>query len=102
MQDFLTFETFITPTLLIFIYYIGVILIPIVSWYLASWIKKTYFSDIYEKMKEQIRTYTTSKQRLYMTIAFLFCFLCMELFWRVMFEFFIAYFDIHDALMKLT
>ena len=102
MQDFLTFQTFITPTLLIVMYYIGALLIPIVSWYFASWINKIYFSDVSEKIKEEIQTHTSSKQRiLFYSVAF-FCFLCLEIFWRIMFEFLIAYFDMHDALMKLT
>jgi len=94
MKDFLTFQTFITPTLLIFIYYVGTVLIPIFSWYLARWIKTVY--------KTEIETYTTFKQRSIGYAAFLICFFCMEIFWRVMFEFFIAYFDMHDALMKLV
>jgi len=101
MQEFLTFQTFITPTLLIVLYYIGALLIPVVSWYLAMWIKKTYSTDISKKIKEEIHTRTTSKQRLFIYGVFFLCFLCMEIFWRVMFEFFIAYFDMHDALMKL-
>ena len=52
MRDFLTFQTFITPTLLIFIYYIGAILIPIVSWYLAKWIQRSYFSELSKNIKE--------------------------------------------------
>lgn len=102
MQNFLTFQTFITPTLLIVIYYMGAILIPIVSWYLARWIKKSYFSEVSGIVKEEILTRTTSKQRFIVLLAFFLCFLCMEIFWRVIFEFFIAYFDMHDALMQLN
>ena len=101
MRDFLTFQTFITPTLLIFMYYIGAVLIPIVSWYLARWIQKSYFSEVSNKSKEEITTKTTAKQRFLVYAAFILCFLCMEIFWRMIFEFFIAYFDMHDALMKL-
>ena len=82
-------------------YYIGALLIPVLSWYFAVWIKKIYFTDVSKKIKEEIYTRTTSKQRLFVYSVF-FLFLCMELFWRVMFEFFIAYFDMHDALMKLA
>ncbi len=101
MRDFLTFQTFITPTLLIFIYYIGAILIPIVSWYLAKWIQRSYFSELSKSIKEEFHAKTTFKQRFIVYAAFILCFLCMEILWRVMFEFFIAYFDMHDALMKL-
>ncbi len=101
MIDFLTFQTFITPTLLILMYYIGAILIPLVSWYLARWIQKSYFSEVSKSIKEEITTRTTAKQRFIIYATFILCFLCIEIFWRMMFEFLIAYFDMHDALMKL-
>lgn len=102
MQDFLTFQTFITPTLLILVYYIGAVLIPLLSWYLARWIKRSYFSELSVQIKESIQTRTTSKQRFIILLVFLIAFLCMEIFWRVIFEFLIAYFDMHDALMKIN
>jgi len=101
MRDFLTFQAFITPSLLILIYYIGAIFIPIISWYFAKWIKTSYFSEISTNIKEEILARSTAKQRFIVYTAFIICFLCMEIFWRVMFEFFIAYFDMHDALMQL-
>lgn len=101
MRDFLTFQAFITPALLIWAYYMGAILMPIASWYLAKWIQTSYFSKISASIKEEIQAHTTAKQRFIVYTAFIICFFCMEIFWRVMFEFFIAYFDMHDALMKL-
>jgi hypothetical protein len=94
MTDFLTFQTFITPTLLIIMYYIGAVFIPIFSWLFLQWIKKVY--------KTEIETYTTFKKRFISSTAFLLCFFSLEILLRVIFEFFIAYFDIHDALMQLT
>ncbi len=94
MKDFLTFQTFITPTLLIFMYYVGAVIIPILNLYLLRWIKTVY--------KTEIETSTTFKKRSIGYAVFFISFFCMEILWRVMFEFFIAYFDMHDALMKLT
>ena len=102
MKAFLTFQTFVTPTLLIVMYYIGAILIPLISWYLTKFIKKRYFTDISQKMKDTITSQSTSNQRIIILLFFILCFLCMELFWRVIFEFFIAYFDMHDALIRLS
>lgn len=99
MQDFLTFQTFITPTLLIIMYYIGALVIPLLCWYLVHWIKKVYIS---EKVKTSVVTHTTARQRIIMFSIFFICFLFMEVLWRMIFEFLIAYFDMHDALMKLT
>lgn len=98
MQDFLTFQTFITPTLLIIFYYLGAMVIPIVSYSIAKWIKSSYFKDIGNQIKKSL----SLKQRASILSIALFCFICMEVFWRVIFEFFIAYFDMHDALMKLA
>jgi hypothetical protein len=98
MLDFLTFKTFITPSLLVIVYTIGAILIPLLSYYLGRWIITRYFSS----QKEQFYTLTTSGQRTVLLLMTLGCFLCMEIMWRVMFEFFVAYFDMHEALMKLA
>lgn len=94
MKDFLTFQIFITPDLLIIMYYTGAVLIPVFSWYFIHWIKTVY--------KTELENNTTFKQRLVVYTAFFISFFCLEIFWRVMFEFFIAYFDMHDALMKLV
>ena len=95
MKDFLTFQTFITPSLLIVIYYVGAVIIPLLSWYFVRWIKTVYKTEIET-------TSSTFKKRSIGYTTFLISFFCMEILWRVMFEFFIAYFDMHDALMKLA
>jgi len=46
MEKFLTFETFITPTLLILTYYVGTVIIPVLGWYFTFWVKKAYLADI--------------------------------------------------------
>jgi hypothetical protein len=102
MKEFLTFQTFITPTLLILIYYIGAILVPVVSWYLVYWIKTVYLSKKGINLELEVTIHITFRQRFIMYSIFLISFLCMEILWRMMFEFFIAYFDMHDALMKLV
>jgi len=98
MQDFLTFKVFITPTLLLIFYYMGALTIPVVGWYLSSWVKKSYFSTLSQSIIEQ----TTFKWNFILLIIFFVTLLSMEIFWRVLFEFFIAYFDMHDALMQIN
>lgn len=102
MKEFLTFETFITPTLLIFLYYFGAIVIPVVSWYFVHWIKKVYLSKKDIKNNASIEVHITLRQRIIVYVIFFISLLTMELLWRLIFEFFIAYFDMHDALMKLA
>jgi len=98
MFEFLTFKTFITPSLLVIVYTIGAILIPLLSYHLGRWLITRYFSG----QKEQFYILTIPKQRAAILLVSLGCFLCMEIMWRVMFEFFVAYFDMHAALVKLT
>lgn len=102
MQDFLTFKTFVTPSLLIIFYYIGAIVIPFLSWYLTHWMTNKYFLTLSQTMIQTIKSYTTIKQRLITYFVLFLCVFCMELMWRIMFEFVIAYFNIHDALIQTT
>jgi len=96
MIDFLLFKTFITPSLLLVFYYIGALLIPLLSWFTVKWLQKNYLSKISEHI------HLNSKKLFYFLLFFILSFLCMELFWRMMFEFFIAYFDMHQALMPMN
>lgn len=97
MIKFLTFQSFLTPTVLIIIYYLGAFVMPVASWMMLKWIEKSYLSSL----KENIHRVTTHNQRIVVFILFMIFFLCMELCWRMMFEFFIAYFDMHDVLMRM-
>ena len=90
MLDFLSFRTFITPSILITFYYIGAVLIPLIGWSASIWIKRRYFPEL------------VLPKRFYIYAIFAICFFCAELFWRMIFEFMIAYFDMHDALMRMS
>ena len=81
MIDFLTFKTFITPTILIFFYYIGAILVPIFIYRRQKFILKKLAINHYSKT---------------ILIAI---FIMLEIMWRMMFEVMIGYFQIHNALM---
>lgn len=96
MIDFLTFQTFITPSLLILMYYIGALVIPLFAWYLTIWLKNKYYSHLSTTTQNRLN----NTQRFFTYTLVLVCILFMEILWRMMFEFFIAYFDMHDALMK--
>ena len=98
MIEFLTFQRFVTPALLIVFYYIGAIVIPAVSWYLGRWLYDRYAT----KSTNSIPQLITQKYRVALYGLVVVCFFCMELCWRIMFEFLIAYFDMHDALMRIS
>ena len=90
MLDFLTFHTFITPKILLIFYYTGALVVPLLSWAVLKYLKRRYFPDL------------IVPKRFYLYVIFLLCFLCAELFWRMIFEVMIAYFDMHDALMRMS
>ena len=94
MWDILTFNTFITQKVLILIYYLGAIGVPVLMFVY----RKTLLSKFQFLKKIEPRYKTNTKT----VITFIILFLCMELFWRMMFEMIIGYFDMHDYLYQLS
>jgi len=92
-MDFLTFKTFISPSILIIFYYIGAVIIPIVLFYKKQSLLKEFkfLNTIYEKIKSKF----PKKVKLYLIIFFIF----LEVLYRMIFEFLIAYMQIRDALV---
>lgn len=94
MWDILTFNTFVAQKVLIVIYYLGAIGVPVlVIFYIKTILSKFQFL---EKMALNFNNKT--KTLILLSVLFL----CMELFWRMIFEMMIAYFDIHDYLYQLS
>jgi len=89
MYDFLTFNSFITPSVLIVVYYIGVFFLPVVLW-------------IYRKKVQFLYNAYESQNKLKVVLYLLGIFLAMQLFWRMMFEMMIGYFDIHNYLHQMV
>jgi len=102
--DYLTFRSFISPHVLVACYYIGALGVPIGSWFFARWIKRKYWfvSDIYESSKSMIFSITRTKDRMLFYFLFTLLFFCMEIIWRMVFEFLIAYFQMRDGLLELV
>jgi glucan phosphoethanolaminetransferase (alkaline phosphatase superfamily) len=84
--DFLAFHSFITPSVLIIIYYLGAFAIVPIIWIVIH----------NEKVLKKLQNYTKSR---YIILCML---LCFELAWRMVMEFFIAYFDMHAYLHELV
>ena len=102
MMDFLTFKSFISIKALIIFYYIGALILPVGLWLLINWLLRKYdfFDAAYKKGKDIIWKSLDKKQQTKLLIFFIFLFLFMELFWRMLFEFLIAYMQIRDALIQ--
>jgi hypothetical protein len=99
MQDFLTFKTFISPTILTMMYSFGFFVMPLFAWLVMSKVKKYIPSQIID-FKNQTFSKMRLEDKMKVILFALLMLLCMEICWRMMFEFLIAYMQIHDALVK--
>ena len=102
-MDFLTFKSFISTEVLIIFYYLGALILPVAVWLLLNWLIRKYrlLSTAYENGKEIIWRSLNRKQQIKLVSFFLISFLFMELFWRMFFEFLIAYMQMRDALLQI-
>lgn len=101
-MDFLTFKTFISTEALIIFYYLGALILPIGLWLLLTWLIGKYrlLNTVYEDGKELLWKSLSRKQQTKFVALFIISFLFMELFWRMLFEFLIAYMQMRDALLQ--
>jgi len=103
LNDFLNFKLMISPYLLILFYYLGAIGVPIFSWIISKWIRKKYWlvSNVQDSSIEIFNKVVAKKYRFRLMVLFIMMFIFLELMWRMMFEFLIAYFQMHSALVSL-
>jgi len=101
-MDFLTFKTFISTEALIIFYYLGALILPICLWLIFIWLIQKYklLNTSYINGKELLWSLITRKQQIKFIGLFIILFMFMELFWRMLFEFLIAYMQIRDALLQ--
>ena len=82
LLDILTFKTMISKQMLFIFYYLGAIVVPLFVY--------KYTSQIYKPMKNKAPKVFT---------LFIVIFIFMEILWRMMFEFLIAFLQIRDSLV---
>ena len=102
-MEFLSFERFISTQVLILFYYIGAVIIPIGVFIFGKRLlyKFNIFGATYKTGKEIVWNTLTGRQKIQVVMILVICFIFMELFWRMLFEFLIAYIQIRDALVHL-
>ena len=102
-MDFLTFKSFISTEVLIIFYYLGALILPIGVWLLLTWLIRKYklVDTVYKNGKEIIWKSLNRKQQTKLIVFFVTSFLFMELFWRMFFEFLIAYMQMRDSLLQI-
>ena len=94
MQDiinFLSFKSFISYNMLFVFYYLGSVGLPFFVF--------TYVRKMYKPSKEAIGSLVTHKYKIRVPILFIALFIFLEIIWRMMFEFLIAFLQIKDALV---
>lgn len=103
MWNFLNFNTFITQNILIIFYYMGAFIAPLAIFILRKYLSENIMlvrktDDILKKIYNSFST----KQKIFYYLLLIFIFIFFELFWRMIFEFMIAYFDIHEYLYNIS
>ena len=91
LSDILSFKTFISPYMLYVFYYMGAVLVPLVM------LKYSY--KIYAFLKIDINKIIPKEYKLKVYSISILMFIFLEILWRMMFEFLIAYLQIRDALV---
>jgi len=102
MWDILSFNRFITQDVLVFFYYVGAIVMPVLFYLFRGYLRahSTFISHMYDKLYAFYRTFS-GNQKVAFWLALITAFLCMELCWRMIFEAMIGYFDMHNYLYNL-
>ena len=103
MYDYLVFNKFIAQDILILCYYFGVIIMPILFWYMRSYlIKKIILIQEVENFVSNYYTQLSLSDKRKVWLVFIALFICTQLCWRMMFEMMIGYFDMHDYLYEIS
>ena len=111
--DFLDFRLFISPVFLFVFYYLGALIMPFAGWRMATKIKQKYWlvTDAVESGKDAIKKIDAADQRTFdikvlpfsekfrLSVIAVIFFILLEIMWRMMFEFLMAYFQMRDALV---
>lgn len=102
--DLLTFRTFISPYLLIGMYYAGALGIPFFVWLLLRWLRNryTHIEQGLQTGKAIWLERTRARDRAIFYSVFALMFFGMQIAWRMMFEFLLAYLQMRDALLQLS
>jgi hypothetical protein len=99
--DFIRFRIFVTPYFLVAVYYLGALGVPFFAWYIAFRLKKKEPEWLAAASRSAWSVKVMPYKARIVTIG-LVLFLLMELFWRMMFEAMLAYFQIREAMMILS
>ena len=95
----LTFDTLISPAILMLCYYMGAVILPVIIYRYVY----RHFKNISPVTLPEVEI-AAGKTSFKFSARWIFIlsFIAFEIFWRIFFEFIIAYFQIRDALMSIN
>lgn len=98
LGDLLTFRTFVTPSVLVAVYFLGAVSVPVFAWLLARRVV-TALDARGERWPASSPGLQAGARARTGALAVL-LFVALELGWRMLFEFLLAYFQIREALVR--
>ncbi len=99
LMGFLTFDLFISPAVFFLAYYSGAIIIPLLIY---QYVYRNIKNTVSGKLPEVDKAIAVLAAKFSAKWLFLMAFILFEIFWRILFEFIIAYFQIRDALVSIN
>ena len=103
MQDFLTFQSFISPGVLLAAYYVGALVMPVLLWLGRNRLVRRFaVLGWLDQQRQQVFQQLSSRDQWLVALAVVLLFIFMEIVWRMMFEAMIGYFQMHDFLRQLA
>ena len=101
--DFFAFRSFVSLDVLRVVYAVGALGMPLMAWGVWLWLGRFRLWRWMRATAADVARQTLPlRWRLAGMGMFVLCLLCLELAWRMMFEFLIAYLQMHDALQWLA
>ena len=116
IYNFLDFRLFISPVMLFVFYYLGAFFMPYAGWLIAKKVRKKFWllADSYEPGQQAVQQIDSSNQQVFgqrnlpvpgkgrFVVLLAVLFIMLEIMWRILFEFLIAYFQMREALIGLS
>ena len=105
MMAFLSFQHLISIEVLIFFYYLGAVMMPLFTYWLYAKLKNlmlerhSSLGHAIQLSSDTIASALSFSTKVKLITLSIFVFLFAELFWRLLFEFLIAFMQMRDALV---
>jgi hypothetical protein len=100
--DLLTFRYLISHSVLPIFYFLGAAGIPFLAWRIARWLQSLLGENLSGAVRQIEETFAEKSGGSRVYGLFFLMFILMEIGWRIMFEFLMAFLQMREALMILS